>query len=65
MRNTRLFNAVYGSLVGGAIGDAMGGATEMMTYEHKGFWQPMDTHRDYQLLNNLYDTGRAPWVVWK
>jgi glucose-1-phosphate cytidylyltransferase len=37
----------------------------MMAYEHKGFWQPMDTHRDFQLLNNLYESGRAPWVVWK
>jgi ADP-ribosylglycohydrolase len=31
---TRLFDAIYGCLVGGAIGDAMGGVTEMMTYEH-------------------------------
>jgi glucose-1-phosphate cytidylyltransferase len=38
---------------------------QMMAYEHKGFWQPMDTHRDYQLLNNLYESGHAPWVVWK
>jgi glucose-1-phosphate cytidylyltransferase len=38
---------------------------QMMTYEHKGFWQPMDTHRDFQLLSNLYESGRAPWVVWK
>jgi glucose-1-phosphate cytidylyltransferase len=37
---------------------------QMMVYEHDGFWQPMDTHREYQLLNSLYDTGKAPWVVW-
>ena len=38
---------------------------QMMAYEHNGFWQPMDTNRDYQLLNSLYESGRAPWVVWK
>jgi glucose-1-phosphate cytidylyltransferase len=38
---------------------------QMMVYEHNGFWQPMDTHRDYQLLNKLYESGAAPWVVWR
>jgi glucose-1-phosphate cytidylyltransferase len=38
---------------------------EMMVYEHKGFWQPMDTSRDYLLLNSLFNEGKAPWVVWK
>lgn len=31
-------------------------------FEHDGFWQPMDTSREYQLLNALYAEGRAPWV---
>ena len=35
---------------------------ELMMFEHDGFWQPMDTSREYQLLNALYDEGRAPWV---
>ena len=35
---------------------------ELMMYEHDGFWQPMDTSREYQLLNQLYDSGAAPWV---
>ncbi len=35
---------------------------QLMMYEHRGFWQPMDTSRDYQLLNNLYNAGRAPWL---
>ena len=35
---------------------------EMMMYEHDGFWQPMDTYRDYLLLNSLYEKGKAPWV---
>ena len=37
---------------------------QLMVYEHDGFWQPMDTSREYQLLNSLYDEGRAPWVRW-
>jgi glucose-1-phosphate cytidylyltransferase len=35
---------------------------ELMMYEHDGFWQPMDTSREYQLLNSLYDSGAAPWL---
>ncbi|MDH4262400.1 MAG: glucose-1-phosphate cytidylyltransferase [Spirochaetia bacterium] len=37
---------------------------QLMVYEHNGFWQPMDTYRDYQFLNGLYDNKKAPWVVW-
>lgn len=35
---------------------------QLMAFEHDGFWQPMDTSREYQLLNSLYDKGGAPWV---
>ncbi|WP_186647710.1 glucose-1-phosphate cytidylyltransferase [Fluviispira vulneris] len=35
---------------------------QLMVYEHEGFWQPMDTYREYQLLNEMYDNGNAPWV---
>lgn len=37
---------------------------ELMMFEHDGFWQPMDTNREYQLLNDLYDSNKAPWVKW-
>ncbi len=37
---------------------------ELMAFEHHGFWQPMDTLREKQLLNNLWDSGKAPWCVW-
>lgn len=39
-------------------------ARQMMVFEHDGFWQPMDTHREYSLLNDLYAKGSAPWVKW-
>jgi glucose-1-phosphate cytidylyltransferase len=37
---------------------------ELMAYEHHGFWQPMDTLRDKQHLEELWSGGRAPWRVW-
>lgn len=37
---------------------------QMMMFKHDGFWQPMDTSREYQLLNALYEQGKAPWVKW-
>jgi glucose-1-phosphate cytidylyltransferase len=37
---------------------------QMMMYEHNGFWQPMDTARDYVYLNDLFDKGKAPWIIW-
>lgn len=38
-------------------------AGEMMLYRHNGFWQCMDTLRDWQLLNEIWDGGHAPWAV--
>jgi len=35
---------------------------QLMMFEHNGFWQPMDTSREFQLLNSLYEKGDAPWV---
>lgn len=37
---------------------------QLVAYDHKGFWQPMDTSREYNLLNRLWDAGEAPWKVW-
>ena len=37
---------------------------EMMAFEHKGFWQPMDTLRDKNLLEDLWNSGKAPWKNW-
>jgi glucose-1-phosphate cytidylyltransferase len=38
---------------------------EMMAFEHDGFWQPMDTLREKNHLEELWDSGRAPWKVWE
>ena len=37
---------------------------ELMAFEHKGFWQAMDTLRDKNQLDALWDSGKAPWKVW-
>ena len=38
---------------------------EMMAFEHQGFWQPMDTLRDKNALEELWVSGKAPWKVWQ
>ena len=35
-----------------------------MAYRHESFWQCMDTLRDKILLQQLWDSGQAPWKVW-
>ncbi len=37
---------------------------ELMGFEHSGFWQPMDTLRDKNHLEDLWLSGKAPWKVW-
>ncbi len=37
---------------------------ELMAYTHTGFWQPMDTLREKNLLEELWQSGRAPWKNW-
>jgi glucose-1-phosphate cytidylyltransferase len=36
----------------------------LAAYQHHGFWQPMDTLRDKNLLEELWSSGKAPWKVW-
>lgn len=38
---------------------------ELMAFTHRGFWQPMDTLREKNLLEEMWRSGRAPWKVWK
>jgi glucose-1-phosphate cytidylyltransferase len=37
---------------------------ELRAFLHEGFWQPMDTLREKQQLENLWQSGAAPWAVW-
>ena len=38
---------------------------ELAAYRHTGFWRPMDTLRDKIVLNELWDSGDAPWKTWE
>lgn len=37
---------------------------QLSSYEHHGYWQPMDTYREFQILNEAWNTGNPPWKVW-
>lgn len=37
---------------------------QVMVFRHSGFWQPMDTLRDKAYLEELWNSGRAPWKIW-
>jgi glucose-1-phosphate cytidylyltransferase len=38
---------------------------ELMSFNLEGYWQPMDTYREYQILNNLWNENKAPWKKWR
>jgi len=38
---------------------------QLMAFNHDGFWQPMDTLRDKNLLEGFWNSGKAPWVTWE
>jgi glucose-1-phosphate cytidylyltransferase len=37
---------------------------QLMVYKHRGFWACMDTLRDMEYLNRLWDNGQARWKIW-
>lgn len=37
---------------------------ELRAWKHRGFWRPMDTLRDKQQLEEMWDSGKAPWRIW-
>lgn len=38
---------------------------QLMAYKHDGYWQCMDTKREKDKLDELWNSGRAPWKVWE
>jgi glucose-1-phosphate cytidylyltransferase len=38
---------------------------ELMAHRYDGFWIAMDTFKDKQALDALYESGRAPWEIWR
>lgn len=48
-------------------GEALAGLAkdnQLFAFKHPGFWQPMDTLREKVMLNELWNSGKAPWKVW-
>lgn len=37
---------------------------QLMSFYHDGFWQCMDTQREMQLLEKMWQSGEAPWKIW-
>lgn len=44
--------------------ESLAQANKMYAYKHTGFWSPMDTMRDKQYLEELWQQGEAPWRIW-
>lgn len=44
--------------------EQLAGQGELQAFRHEGFWQCMDTFREQELLNKLWESGNAPWKVW-
>ena len=38
---------------------------QLDAYRHEGFWQCMDTQREKKLLEELWESGKAPWKLWE
>jgi glucose-1-phosphate cytidylyltransferase len=38
---------------------------QLAVFEHKDFWQCMDTYRDFEMLNTSWNEGNAPWKIWE
>ncbi|WP_439565926.1 glucose-1-phosphate cytidylyltransferase [Microcella sp.] len=44
---------------------ALSAENQLSAYRHVGFWQPMDTQREKEQLNAIWESGKAPWKVWQ
>jgi glucose-1-phosphate cytidylyltransferase len=45
--------------------ESLAKSDQLSIYKHQGFWQPMDTLRDKQHLEDLWSSGKAPWKTWQ
>ena len=44
--------------------ERLAGENHLMVFRHEGFFFAMDTYREYQILNDLWKNGQAPWKLW-
>lgn len=48
-----------------AVLEKMSADGQLMAHQHDGFWHPMDTLRDKQVLERMWTAGKAPWKLWQ
>jgi glucose-1-phosphate cytidylyltransferase len=44
--------------------EALANDGQLIAFRHEGYWQPMDTYREFMILDELWRSGQAPWKVW-
>ncbi len=45
--------------------EEMAAEKQLVTFKHSGFWKPMDTERDKRQLEEMVESGNAPWMIWE
>ena len=62
----KIFDLIDGDLTSweGSPLSQLAKTDELRAFIHNGFWQPMDTLREKNLLQQLWDAGNAPWKTW-
>jgi len=62
----KVFDYIEGDQTSWEVGplEVLAGENQLAAFQHRGFWQPMDTLRDKNQLEALWNSGRAPWKVW-
>ena len=63
----KVFDYIEGDLTSweGAPLERLAEEKQLAAYQHDGFWRPMDTLRDKNQLEDLWNSGKAPWKTWK
>ena len=64
MKSQALDYLTYDSILEEEPLGQMASHEKLSAYKHKGFWQPMDTHRESVLLSELWNSRGAPWKAW-
>ena len=60
-----IFNYLVKSAdLGSALFQMLANEKKIVTYQHHGFWSPVETRRDYVLLQNMWNCNEAPWKIW-
>ena len=67
MLNRAVMDRIEGDMTSWEAGplESIARDDELRAFRHRGFWHAMDTLRDRNHLEELWQSGRAPWKVWK